>query len=155
MRQLFVALVIVVGIFLFKPVKANDIRLPNTSTPFNYDLRLHINVTKETYSGNVTIRLQVTQADVNSIVLNCHPDVTVADDVLVYFASDPNQVNIFSGIQRRASDQIVEFQTNSTLVLYAEYFIRINFSGSIRRDSKGLSITSYWTADGQRRYDID
>lgn len=125
-----------------------NIRLPATSYPLNYNLKLDINVDDSIYSGSVAIRVKVTGENVNSLSLNYH-EVGVSE-VQIYSASDTTKVNLHNQTNAQPTNQIIVFTTTDPLVLNAEYIIALNFNGAIRTDLKGLYRSSYWI-NGLRR----
>lgn len=149
MTNLLLIFVLIGVICSSSPLVSASIRLPTTTYPINYKLSLNIDVDAASYSGSVAIRLNVTNENVNLIALNYHEQVAVSD-VLIYLASDGTQSNLLSRINPQATTQIIEFTTNSTLVPYSEYVLRMAFEGAIRSDLKGLYMSSYWI-NGTRR----
>lgn len=138
-----------IGVIFCASLVVASIRLPATTRPLHYDLRLNINVDEAKFSGSVAIRLNVTSENVNLIALNYH-ELQVSD-VLIYGASDNTQGNLLNRINPIPASQIMEFSTNSSLVQFSEYVLQMKFDGAIRSDLKGLYMSSYWI-NGTKRW---
>lgn len=145
-RRLTIWLV-VLSIIHILPSSVTSIRLPDTTYPLDYSLQLDINVEDASYSGSVAIRLNVTSENVNLIALN-YNDIEVRN-VLIYKAGDTT-TNLFARTNLRSSQQIIEFFTSENLIKFEEYSLKLEFSGAIRRDLKGLYLSTYYTEQGPR-----
>lgn len=145
-RRLTIWLV-VLSIIHILPSSVTSIRLPDTTYPLDYSLQLDINVEDASYSGSVAIRLNVTSENVNLIALN-YNDIEVRN-VLIYKAGDTT-TNLFARTNLRSSQQIIEFFTSENLIKFEEYSLILEFSGAIRRDLKGLYLSTYYTEQGPR-----
>lgn len=125
----------------------SSVRLPETTRPSHYDLRLNIDVVSGTFSGSVTIQVNPTRANSSLIALNYH-DIQV-QNVSIYPSSDHTK-NLLSSTRTIPTTQIVEFSTSEVLNQHTEYVVRADFSSVIRSDLKGLYKSSYFV-NGTRR----
>lgn len=136
-------------IFLLAIGQSSSIRLPDSTYPLLYDLKLSIDVESSTYSGSVLIYVNVTSANSRSIALNYH-EIEV-ENVFIYLASDTTNRNLLNGTRPNPNQQIIEFQTAEDLVQFEGYVLRMDFRGAIRSDLKGLYMSSYFI-NGIRRF---
>lgn len=128
---------------------SSSIRLPDSTYPLHYDLKLSIDVESSSYSGSVIIQLNVTSANTRLIALNYH-EIEV-ENVFIYRASDITNRNLLNGSRTIANSQIIEFLTAEDLIQFEEYVLELDFSGAIRSDLKGLYMSSYFI-NGTRRF---
>jgi len=113
-----------------------NIKLPKSVIPTNYNLNLDVDMEKENYSGFVDIKVNITQIT-NYILLHkvelAISNVSVVDHsgqamlILSQFEYIPNEYYII--------------KLTSQLIPGNQYFIRCNFRADLRKDLTGLFIT--------------
>ncbi|XP_050667539.1 membrane alanyl aminopeptidase-like [Leptidea sinapis] len=115
----------------------SDFRLPTTTKPNSYDVLWVIDMTRLVFTGEVTIYLVATQANVSEIVIHAASDLSIGtvrlqqgatvipqtisrDDVTEFLVITPSTV-----LQYNAADSVV-------------YSLYIEFNAELRRNMQGL-----------------
>lgn len=119
-------------------------RLTGNSRPSHYNLALKIDVDEQVFSGSVDISLEVVQT---TAVIDLHyRDMEVSNIQL----TDNNQLFPLMGQGYLTETEILSLR-------YVElppgaYKLSMDFSSKIRTDLKGLYMSTYFDAEGTKRY---
>lgn len=113
-------------------------RLPTTTRPSNYNLTWEIDVEDHSFSGEVVITLQATEANVNEIVI--HSDRLSIDSVdLTRSGANVNTNFILDDYYKFLKVNV----TDTYLDLNVDYFLTIKFKGNMREDMYGIYYSWY------------
>ena len=115
----------------------------------HYDLRLSIDLEKEVFSGDVAIRFNVTSENVTLIALN-YFGIQLEDSGVIHLANESSSANLLQSVTPLSESEIVQFNIREFLVEGVEYVIRLNFTGEILNNLKGLYLSSYFTGEEKR-----
>ncbi|KAJ8311343.1 LOW QUALITY PROTEIN: hypothetical protein KUTeg_010698 [Tegillarca granosa] len=135
--------------------KINDVRLPRTITPIQYDLELQPNLYGSdpeifNFEGFVRIKLQCVEKARN-ITLNSNKLLIDVDSIVVV-PDDGNVPNPkYTDLTTDAARQFAVISLDNELIPGKTYTLEMKFSGPLKTDLKGLYLSSYQEA-GTTRY---
>lgn len=115
-----------------------DYRLAGSIAPSIYDLHIKVDLQNFTFSGTETIYVHAHQP---TWTIELHTLDLLVDDVHVIEGEDEIFIN---STDYSDETQIFKISLGQSLMAGREYKIRMNFSGEIRDDMKGLYRSSYY-----------
>ena len=132
-----------------------DIRLPSTIIPSNYDISLHPNLSTFHFTGNVTIQIKAL-SDTNFIVFHAR-DLNFSSYELIHFKSEKKKegekekkINIIKDLHYPRHQQVY-LELAGKLQGGKEYVLKIGFTGVLSNNMAGFYRSSYTTSKGERR----
>ncbi|GFT63992.1 glutamyl aminopeptidase [Nephila pilipes] len=125
----------------------NDIRLPPFIVPVHYSLFMHPNLITFENTGSVNITFRVTM-QTNFIVL--HAKELNLSRVLI-LEGEETKIPVIKHLEYPKHEQLY-IEVFGTLKPYQDYILWIDFKKHLREKLEGFYISSYKTADGQKRY---
>ncbi|PRD28130.1 UNVERIFIED_CONTAM: Erap1 [Trichonephila clavipes] len=125
----------------------HDIRLPPFIVPVHYSLFMHPNLVTFENTGSVNITFRVTM-QTNFIVL--HAKELNLSRVLV-LEGEEIEIPVIKRLEYPKHEQLY-IEVFGTLKPYQDYILWIDFKKHLREKLEGFYISSYKTADGQKRY---
>ena len=124
-----------------------DIRLPSSVIPSDYDISLHPNLTTFGFTGNVTIQVKVLRYT-NFIVFHAR-DLNFSRYELLHPNAD-KRIEIVRTLHYPRHQQVyVELENH--LEEGKEYKLKLSFSGMLSDNMAGFYKSSYTTSQGERR----
>ncbi|CAK1546276.1 unnamed protein product [Leptosia nina] len=112
-------------------------RLPTTTKPIHYDVFWVVDMARLTFSGDVTIQLAATQANVNEIVLHSNElDISSVElklgntPIVQTYELEPE----FHFLKVSINNTVLQYNANNPVV----YTLNIKFGAELRRDMYGL-----------------
>lgn len=121
--------------------KMDVFRLPDTSKPESYELRLvpRFDGVNSTFSGVVNITVAMT-ATVHVITMNVK-DLNVTN-VTVQDVQNRRVLNTTKLVNVERNEQF-EIHLEKTMIAHRRYLVSIAYNGKIRTDMSGLYLSSY------------
>ena len=131
-----------------------NIRLPSSIIPSDYDISLHPNLTNFGFIGNVTIQIKVLR-DTNFIVFHAR-DLNFSHYELVTLNNDKRSLNNDQTVEivktlHYPRHQQVYLELEHNLREGKEYLLKLSFSGMLSDNMAGFYKSSYTTSKGERR----
>ncbi|XP_050726718.1 endoplasmic reticulum aminopeptidase 1-like isoform X3 [Eriocheir sinensis] len=124
-----------------------DVRLPFHVKPLHYNITLHPNLTTRHVDGHVTIKLTAIE-ETTAIIIHGH-DLNVTDYTLHKKYGKPIDIHKFLIYP---THQQLYLGLSETLRRGSNYTLRMSFKTTLREGLEGFYLSSYITAEGDRRY---
>ncbi|KFM82332.1 Endoplasmic reticulum aminopeptidase 2, partial [Stegodyphus mimosarum] len=124
-----------------------DIRLPSFVLPIRYDLLMKPNLKTFENSGSVNITFQVT-ASTNFIVLHSK-DLNLSR--ILVTENDEREISVLQYLEYPEHEQLY-IKIDGNFMPNLEYKLLIDFERNLEESMDGFYLSSYKTADGQKRY---
>uniref|UniRef100_A0A1L8E3A0 Aminopeptidase n=1 Tax=Nyssomyia neivai TaxID=330878 RepID=A0A1L8E3A0_9DIPT len=121
-------------------------RLPRTSRPIHYDLHMKIDVDEAKFYGSEKIQINVL-GQTDEIAIN-YKDMNVDESTVSLLDEDNKSLPLLQFNYNNVTEILrLEFsQVNP-----GEYFLNLEFNGTIRNDKKGLYISTYFDEQSNKR----
>lgn len=144
-----------------RPVRSNNLRLPDNIKPIKYNLFLHPNITdnKFGFTGHVKILVEASKVSDSIVLHSKHLNIT---SITVYKGEDAMKKESEKATEQLKVDDHKlhkkhEFLTimlakNSKLGPKQKAVVSIKFSGSLSEGLEGFYKSSYKTKSGEKRY---
>ncbi|XP_034244520.1 aminopeptidase N-like isoform X2 [Thrips palmi] len=130
---------------------ADPYRLPQNVVPTRYQLALTVDMTVLSFTGSVSISLNVL-ADTDTIVLHAADNLGLPEDSVRVEAADHSTVAV-SKVERNSQYSTVTVTLAAPLQKNAHYTLSFSsFSSDLLGDLSGFYKSSYVTSDGTTRY---
>ena len=132
------------------------VRLPRDLEPIHYDLELTVSLKNNSFRGNVRMHVYARKST-RYVIFHIKPFYLhiLKDDVTVTLLTETNESNGLYDIVRQFEDyerEIYVLELKQKLSAGYNYSININtFTGHIFGDLKGLYLSSYKNASGDKR----
>ncbi|CAH1647274.1 unnamed protein product [Spodoptera littoralis] len=128
-------------------------RLPTTTKPINYKVKLDTNLQNFEYSGDVEIKIKVGAVAVNEIQLHCRGLTITPSSVSVSLDTTTLPVtNLVQPSQSFTCEANTDFLKISTSNLNpnTDYIVKMSFTGTLQTDMRGFYRSWYVDNSGQR-----
>lgn len=130
-----------------EPFPWHDIRLPPFMHPVHYSLFMHPNLTTFDNSGSVNITFQVT-SETTFVVLHVKDMILLRTVVL---EGSKRAIEVVKSLEYPKNEQLY-IEVNEILKPHENYTLWIDFKKHLEEKLEGFYISSYKSADGQKRY---
>ncbi|CAH1647273.1 unnamed protein product [Spodoptera littoralis] len=130
-------------------------RLPTTTKPINYKVKLDTNLQNFEYLGDVEIKIKVGAVAVNEIQLHCRGLTITPSSVSVTLDTTTQPVtNLVQPSQSFTCEANTDFLKISTSNLNpnTDYIVKMSFTGTLQTDMRGFYRSWYIDNTGDRRW---
>lgn len=116
-------------------------RLGSETKPSLYDIKLKFNISgPPTFDGDVEITFQALKGGLTSVVLNAENIDIIKDSVRITLN---NGANMYHNHTYDETYQKITFNTKSALNANVNYVIKIQYTGHMKEDLKGVYLSEY------------
>ncbi|XP_068243383.1 endoplasmic reticulum aminopeptidase 1-like isoform X1 [Palaemon carinicauda] len=124
-----------------------DVRLPFHVRPLFYDILIHPNITKRHVRGNLTIKLTAIE-ETRAIIIHGH-QLKISNYTL--HNKYGSQIHIEKFLEYPPHQQLY-LGLSEILRRGSNYTLRVGFEGKLKEGLEGFYLSSYITAEGEKRY---
>lgn len=129
-------------------------RLPENVSPFTYNMHLKFGnfaARDLSFTGQVTILLDIKEDDVDEIVLHCHETVEISD-LKLYYSDGATKGYLYLEKDFNAEREILIISPEKKLAKGSIARLEIQYSGQISSETPlGIYRGSYWENSNQQR----
>ena len=129
------------------PFPWKNIRLPRTTAPLSYTIRMHPNMETFDFEGKVDIILEVSEKQNFLVVHSKHLDVK---DYSLKETNSGNEIRIKKMLEYVPHEQLY-FELDSELQINKNYTLSIDFQAKLSSSLTGFYQTNYTSSTGTKR----